>query len=74
VSGRSAKKLRRELKRQVADRSRQVHLRVRSLAGGVVGIDFGALTSGFRLPAAEARRFAEAIIKHASEGATDAAP
>jgi hypothetical protein len=40
---------------------------VRSFAGGVVGIDFGAVTSGFRLPAAEARRFAEAILKHATE-------
>jgi hypothetical protein len=66
MNGRSAKKLRRELKRQAADRSRQVHLQVRSFAGGVVGIDFGTVTSGFRLPAAEARRFAETILKHAT--------
>lgn len=67
MSGRSAKKLRKELRRQAADRGRQVHLTVRSLPGGVVALDFGCLTQGFRLPAVEARRFGEALIKHADQ-------
>lgn len=68
MSGRQAKKLRREIRRQAADTSREVNLKVRSLAGGVVGLEFGRLTAGFRLPAAEARRLGEALLKHADQG------
>lgn len=65
MSGRQAKKLRKELRRSSG--AGPLGVRVRATPGGAVQIEFSRPVATVQLPAGEARRIGETLLRQAGE-------